>query len=47
MVMRTVFPRHEKLNTLSHLMPLTLTQEINSLLTEDGGNLHSMLEPNP
>jgi len=47
MVMRTVFPRHENLNTLSHLMPLTLTQEINSLLTKDGGHLHSMLEPNP
>ena len=47
MVMSTVFPRHENLNTLSHLMPLTLTQEINSLLTEDGGHLHSMLEPNP
>ena len=47
MVMSTVFPRHENLNILSHLMPLTLTQEINSLLTEDGGHLHSMLEPNP
>ena len=47
MVMSTVFPRHEELNILSHLMPLTLTQEINSLLTKDGGHLHSMLEPNP
>ena len=44
MVMSTVFPRHENLNTLSHLMPLTLTQEINSLLTEDGGHLHGHLD---
>ena len=43
MVMRTVFPRHENLNTLSHLIPLTLAQEINSLLVEDGGNLHDHL----
>ena len=44
MVMSTVFPRHENLNTLSHLMPLTLTQEINSLLTKDGGHLHGHLD---
>ena len=44
MVMSTVFPRHENLNTLSHLMPLTLTQEINSLLTKDGGHLHDHLD---
>ena len=43
MVMHTIFPRHEKLNTLSHLIPLTLAQEINSLLVEDGGNLHDHL----
>ena len=45
MVMRTVFPRHENLNTLSHLIPLTLEQEIDSFLAEDGGYLRSMLEP--
>ena len=44
MVMSTVFPRHENLNALSHLMPLTLTQEINSLLTKDGGHLHDHLD---
>ena len=44
MVMSTVFPRHEELNKLSHLMPLTLTQEINSLLTKDGGHLHDHLD---
>ena len=43
MIMHTIFPRHEKLNTLSHLIPLTLAQEINSLLVEDGGNLHDHL----
>ena len=47
MVMSTVFPRHENLNTLSHLMPLTLTQVINSFLAEDGGNLHDALDPTP
>ena len=47
MVMHTVFPRHENLNTLSHLMPLTLTQVINSFLAEDGGNLHDALDPTP
>ena len=43
MVMRTTFPRHKELNALSHLMPLTLAQEINSFLAEDGGSLHDQL----